>query len=92
MGFAMKAGKVRSGELSAEKAVKCGKACVVVIDSAASEATKKRWSDTCSNHDLKLLCIEGIGKAIGRDAHIVACIVDNGFAQMIMRAYNDIES
>ena len=92
LGFAMKAGKVRSGELSVEKAVKNGKACVVVVDSTASEATKKRWGDTCSHHGIKQISFDNVGKAIGRDAHIVACIVDNGFAQMIMRAYNDFES
>ena len=92
LGFAMKAGKVRSGELAADRTLKSGKACLVVIDSAASIAAKKRWSDACSHYSVELIELNGMGSAIGREAHMVACITDNGFAQMILRARRDIES
>ena len=92
LGLAMKAGRVRSGELSAQKALKSGKACLIMIDSSASDASQKRWSDACSYHGTELVVCKGVGSAIGREAHIVACVTDNGFAQMILRAHKDIES
>ena len=92
LGLAMKAGKVRSGELAAEKALKSGKAALVAIDSTASASTQKRWADACAYAGVRIITADEVGSAIGRDAHMVACIVDNGFAQMILRAHQDIES
>lgn len=92
LGLAMKAGKVRSGELAAEKALKSGKAALVVIDASASEATQKRWADACAYAGVTLITACDPGRAIGREAHMVACIADNGFAQMILRAHKDIRS
>lgn len=92
LGFAMKAGKVRSGELSAEKAIKSGRASLAVLDRSASENTAKRWADACAHAGVKLIVADDVGGAIGRGAHMIACIVDNGFAQMILRAHKDIES
>ena len=92
LGFAQKAGKVRSGEFAAEKAVKSGKAFAAVLDKAASENSAKHWSDICSSAGVPLILAEGVGKAIGREAHMIACITDMGFAQMILRAQQEIES
>ncbi|MBQ1818333.1 MAG: ribosomal L7Ae/L30e/S12e/Gadd45 family protein [Clostridia bacterium] len=86
LGFAQKAGKVRSGEFAAAKAVKSGAARAVVLDGAASENTKKRWRETCENAGIPLLFAENVGRAIGREAHIVACVTDNGFAEMLLRS------
>ena len=85
LGFAMKAGKVKSGELAAEKTLKSGKAFVAVVDSEASEQTKKHWSDMCNNAAVPVVFTACVGRAIGREAHMVACVTDRGFAQMILR-------
>ena len=47
VGMAMKAGKVVSGEFSTEKAVKTGKAFLVIVSEAASDNTKKCFA-TCA--------------------------------------------
>lgn len=86
LGLAMKAGSVRSGELAAEKALKGGKAFLAVLDGSASDNTKKRWSDMCKNAGVPLVFADDIGRAIGRDAHMVACITDKGFADMMLRS------
>lgn len=86
LGFAMKAGRVKSGETAVEKALKGGKAYVAVIDSGASDNTKKRWTDICENAGVPVLFCGDVGRAIGREAHMVACITDKGFAQMALRA------
>ena len=92
LGFAMKAGKVRSGELAAEKAVKGGKAFLAVLDREASEQTRKRWNDICTNNGVPLILAEDVGRAIGKDAHMIACITDSGFSEMIIksRAENEL--
>ena len=87
----MKAGKVRSGEFSFGKAVKSGAAKLAVIDPTASEQSRKRWHEACVCRDIPCVELEGVGGAIGKEAHMVACIVDNGFAQMILRACDDKE-
>ena len=43
IGLAQKAGKVVSGEFSTEKAVKTGKAVMVVVASDSSDTTKKMF-------------------------------------------------
>ena len=86
LGFAKKAGKVRSGELAAEQTLKSGKAQIVLVDANASEKTRDRWLRMCDNAGVPLVLAEDIGRAIGREAHMVACISDKGFAQMILRS------
>lgn len=86
LGFSMKAGKVRSGEVAAEAALKSAKAEIAVIDAEASERSRKHWSDMCNNAGVTLVEARGLGRAIGREAHMVACITDKGFAQMILRS------
>ena len=91
LGFAMKAGQVRSGEVSAEKAVKNGAAKLVAVDPAASEQCRKRWQEACAYRSIPYVELKDVGTAIGKEAHMVACIVDNGFAQMLLRACVDKE-
>lgn len=86
LGFAMKAGRIKSGELAAEKALKTGRAELAVVDSAASEQTKKHWTAMCNNAEVPIVFTEDVGRAIGREAHMVACVTDKGFAQMILRS------
>ncbi len=86
LGFAMKAGKVRSGNLAAEKALKSGKARMVLIDSSAAPNTVERWKGLCERNRVPLAVAENVGRAIGHEAHIVACVTDSGFADMIMRS------
>ncbi len=83
LGFAMKAGKIRSGAFAAEKAVKSGAAVIAVLDGTASDNTKKHWSDICANAGIPLVYAEEVGRAIGRESHMVACVTDKGFADMI---------
>ena len=86
LGFAMKAGKVRSGAFAAEKAIKSGKACVAVMDPAASESTAARWREICQRAGVPLVYAENLGRAIGKEEHIVACVTDTGFARMILQS------
>ena len=46
LGLAERAGKIASGEFAAEKAVKIGKARLIIVAEDASDNTKKKFSDT----------------------------------------------
>lgn len=92
LGFAMKAGKVRSGEFAADRAFKKGNVGLVVIDKDASYSTKERWSAMSERANVPFMTVADMGRAIGREAHMVACITDSGFANMILRALGNIES
>ena len=79
VGFAMKAGKLASGDFAADKAVKSGRAHLIIVDSDASDNTKKHWRDAASSK----ITIENLGCAIGKEARMVAAVTDEGFAKMI---------
>ena len=52
LGLSAKAGNVASGEFSTEKAVKEGKAHLVIVAGDASDNTKKHFRDMCSFYEV----------------------------------------
>ena len=54
LGLAAKAGKIVSGEFSTEKAIKSGKAFLVIVSEEASENTKKIFRDKCSFYEIPI--------------------------------------
>lgn len=83
MGLAAKAGKLLSGEETCERAVKNGKALMVVVAEDASANTKKKFEDICRYNGVKLFAYgekELIGRYIGKDLRAVVAIADKGFA------------
>ena len=54
IGLATKAGKAPSGEFSTEKAVKEGKAAMVIVSEEASENTKKMFRNMCTYYEVPL--------------------------------------
>lgn len=88
VGLAMKAGKVVSGEFSTEKAVKEGKASLVIVAEDASDNTKKLFLDKCDFYQVPVYIYgdkEQIGHAIGKELRASLAIVDTGFAKSIER-------
>ena len=86
MGFAAKAGRVKSGEFAADKSVKSGNARLIILDSAASENTIKRWQDACSFRNVPLLCIDDAAAYMGKKSNKVFAITDDNFAELISNA------
>lgn len=84
--IAGKAGNVASGEFSTEKAIKSGKACLVILASDASENTKKHFSDMCAYRNIPI-CIygdkEALGHAIGKEMRANLAITNKGLADSI---------
>ena len=70
LGLAAKAGRVVSGEFATEKAVKAGKARLVLVAGDASDNSRKKFSDMCAYYKVPVYFVgtkEELGGAIGKD-------------------------
>ena len=86
IGMAMKAGKVASGEFATEKAVKSGKAALVIVSEAASENTKKKFRNMCDYYEVPIRFFgekEELGHAIGKEFRASLAVLDTGLAKAI---------
>lgn len=86
--LAAKAGKVFSGELQCEAAIKDGKAVLVILSEDASPNTTKKFGNKCSFYELPLITYgekEELGRLIGREARSVIAITDESFASAISK-------
>ena len=86
IGLATKAGKVKSGEFSTERAVKTGAAFLVIVSKKASENTKKQFRNMCSYYEVPLYFLgekEELGHAIGKEFRASLAVLDEGFAKAI---------
>lgn len=88
LGLATKAGKVVSGEFSTEKAIKSGKAYLVMVAEDASNNTKKEFSDSCSYYQVPFVIYgtkETLGHCIGKQMRASLAVVDAGFGREIAK-------
>ena len=88
LGLAMRAGKVVSGEFSTEKAVKSGKACLVIVAEDASDNTKKEFSDSCSYYQVPYAVYgtkESLGHSIGKEMRASLAVIDEGFGRELAK-------
>jgi ribosomal protein L7Ae-like RNA K-turn-binding protein len=89
IGFAMKAGRVKSGDFVTEKLLRAKGAKIALIDPTASDNTKDKYRDICSYNGIELIEIEELGRWIGKPGRMVAAVTDEGFTQMIRRALKE---
>lgn len=86
IGMAQKAGKVASGEFATEKAVKTGKAALVIVADDSSDNTKKMFSNMCEYYKKPIYFFsdkEELGHAIGKQFRASLAITDEGFKNTI---------
>ncbi len=86
LGLAEKAGKVASGEFSTEKAVKSGRAFLVIVSEEASENTKKKFRNMCSFYEVPMYLYaakDALGHAIGKEFRSSLAVMDEGFARSL---------
>ncbi|MBQ4068430.1 MAG: ribosomal L7Ae/L30e/S12e/Gadd45 family protein [Lachnospiraceae bacterium] len=86
IGIATKAGKTVSGEFSVERAVKDGKAVVVVIAEEASDNTKKMFTNMCSFYNVPLYIYgtkDELGNAMGKQMRASMAITDEGLGKAL---------
>jgi len=84
----MRAGKVVSGEFSTEKAIKTGKAFLVIVAEDASANTKKSFTDSCTYYQVPLRIYgtkEELGHHIGKQMRASLAVTDEGFGRELAR-------
>lgn len=86
----MKAGKLVSGDFSAEKVIRGGKAKLALIDALASDNTKEKYRAMSEHAGILLIEVEELGRWIGKPARMVAAVTDERFSTMIKRASDEI--
>ena len=88
LGLAAKAGKVKSGEFSVEKAVKSGNAFLVMVSEDSSDNTKKLFRNMCTYYKVPYYEFgskEELGHALGKEMRASLAIQDEGFSKAIMK-------
>lgn len=86
LGMAMRAGKLATGDEIVLKAIRAGKAQLVIIAGDASLNTKKKFQDKCNSYGVSLVEAYdrlSLGRAIGKAERVVIAVVDVQFAKLI---------
>ncbi len=94
IGMAQKAGKVVSGEFATEKAVKTGKAFLVIVSDVASDNTKKMFRNMCTFYEVPMYTYgtkEDLGHSMGKEFRASLAITEEGFAKSIRKRLEEAE-
>ena len=94
IGMATKAGKTVSGEFATEKAVKTGKAFLVIVSDAASDNTKKMFRNMCTFYKVSMYTYglkEDLGHSMGKEFRASLAVTDEGFAKSIEKRLKEAE-
>lgn len=89
LGFAQRAGRVASGEVAVEQAVRHKKAALVIVAADASVNSKEKTEALCMHHSVptcQALTREQLGLAIGRSPRASVAVLDPGFARALTEA------
>ena len=87
-GLAAKSGNVVSGEFSTEKAVKTGKAFLVIVADDSSDNTKKHFSDMTAFYEVPIYFYSdkvGLGNAIGKEFRASLAVTDENLANAVIK-------
>lgn len=87
LSIAAKSGSVVSGEFSTEKAVKSGKAYLVIVSEEASENTLKMFTNMTNFYEVPLKVFgtkEELGKCIGKQFRASLAITDENLANAVV--------
>ncbi|MST74073.1 50S ribosomal protein L7ae [Roseburia sp. MUC/MUC-530-WT-4D] len=86
LGLAAKSGHVASGEFSTEKAVKSGKAFLVIVSEEASENTRKMFRNMTDFYYVPMYIFgtkEELGHYIGKEFRASLAITDENLAKAV---------
>lgn len=82
LGLAQKAGKVSSGELAVETAIRSGKAKLLLVACDASANTQKGYHDLARHYQVECyvqLTKEQLGRCTGKAQRAALAVTDSGF-------------
>lgn len=86
LGIAAKSGSIASGEFSTEKAVKDGKAYLVIVAGDASENTQKMFRNMTEFYEVPMYLYgdkETLGHFIGKEFRASLAVTNEGLAHSI---------
>ena len=92
VGIAARAGSIASGEFSTEKALKSGKAYLVIVASDASQNTKKHFTDMCSYRNITYIEYadkKQLGNCIGKEHRASLAVTDENLAGAIIKKFTE---
>lgn len=95
LGIAEKAGCVASGEFLTEKAVKTGKAYLVIAARDASGNTKKKCSDMCAFYQVpyaEYADKEQLAHCIGKEIRASLAVTNEGLAKSLIKHLESIST
>lgn len=88
LGIAAKAGRIASGEFATEKAVKSGKAYLVLTAGDASKNTAKKFRDMTEFYRVPYRVYGDkatLGGCIGKDCRSSIAVIDERLAEAVMK-------
>lgn len=88
IGLATKSGNIASGEFLTEKAVKEGKAKLVIVAEDASANTKKMFQNMCDYYQVSINFLgkkDELGHAMGKQFRASLAVLDQGLADAIIK-------
>ncbi len=87
----MKSGNIASGSFAAEKALKDGKAHIVIVADDVSDNTRERYENMCNARNVPIYFYgtkDDLGHAIGKEFRAVMAVTDKGLADLITKNIN----
>lgn len=92
LGLAARSRNVASGGFATEKAVKSGKAYLVIVSEDASDNTKKKFRNMCEFYEVPFYLfgeMEMLGHSIGKQERTSLAVLNEGFADSIQKHLKD---
>ena len=86
LGIAAKSGNVVSGEFSTEKAIKTGRAFLVIVSEEASENTNKMFANMTEFYEVPMYVFgtkDELGRCIGKEFRASLAIIDENLANAV---------
>ena len=91
LGLCQKAGKIVSGEVATELAIKNKTAKLLLIAEDASENTKKKFQNSANYYHIPIFVLdskERLGMALGKESRAILAVTEEGFAKSILKKIN----
>ena len=88
LGLCQKAGKVVSGEVGCELAIKNKTAKLLLLAEDASANTPKKFQNSAAYYHIPIFVLgskERIGIALGKESRAILAITEEGFAKSILQ-------
>ena len=95
LGIAAKSGNVVSGEFSTEKAIKTGRAWMVIVSEEASENTKNMFANMTDFYEVPMYVFgtkDELGRCIGKEFRASLAIIDENLANAVESKLKDCKT